>query len=215
MVNPAVFNSNFGEWKKRTKKDRYMILPQDLTLLKLVNFEDFVVMDVIDNIDFGKKNSVTSKQYEELKNAFIAFDRNCDGFIDSEDLGYVMGKLGHDLSSKEVKKVFKDICKHSNGKMDFTDFVEMMAQDKLVLTTSEQEILAAFQFLDQNHDGYITIDELLQRFHGCLSDTEASRLMCEADANGDGKIDFNEFKHMMFNQERSISLAQSEVELYS
>ncbi|XP_066911911.1 uncharacterized protein [Clytia hemisphaerica] len=161
------------------------------------------------------KNSVTSKQYEELKNAFIAFDRNCDGFIDSEDLGYVMGKLGHDLSSKEVKKVFKDICKHSNGKMDFTDFVEMMAQDKLVLTTSEQEILAAFQFLDQNHDGYITIDELLQRFHGCLSDTEASRLMCEADANGDGKIDFNEFKHMMFNQERSISLAQSEVELYS
>ena len=77
-----------------------------------------------------------------------------------------------------------------NGKMDFTDFVEMMAQDKLVLTTSEQEILAAFQFLDQNQDGYITVDELLQRFHGCLSDTEASRLMCEADANGDGKIDF-------------------------
>ena len=55
MVNPAVFNSNFGEWKNRTKKDRYMILPQDLTLLKLVNFEDFVVMDVIDSIDFGKK----------------------------------------------------------------------------------------------------------------------------------------------------------------
>jgi len=74
--------------------------------------------------------------------------------------------------------------------MDFTDFVEMMAQDKLVLTNSEQEILAAFQFLDQNHDGYITVDELLQRFHGCLSDTEASRLMNEADADGDGKIDF-------------------------
>ena len=78
-----------------------------------------------------------------------------------------------------------------NGKMDFTDFVEVMAQDKLVLTTSEQEILAAFQFLDQNCDGYITVDELLQRFHGCISDTEASRLMCEADANGDGKIDFD------------------------
>ena len=49
----------------------------------------------------------------ELKHAFVAFDRNEDGFIDSDDLGYVMGKLGHDLSNKEVKKLFKDICKQS------------------------------------------------------------------------------------------------------
>ena len=102
--------------------------------------------------------------------------------------------LSHFNSQVYYQDVFYIYIKTSippgNGKMDFTDFVEMMAQDKLVLTTSEQEILAAFQFLDQNQDGYITVDELLQRFHGCLSDTEASRLMCEADANGDGKIDF-------------------------
>lgn len=161
------------------------------------------------------QNSVTDEQFEDLKHAFVAFDWNEDGYIDSEDLGYVMKELGHDLTQKETKKIFKEICEKGNGKLDFTDFVEMMAKDKLVLTTSEQEIYAAFKFLDQNNDGFITVDELLERFHGCLSDAEASRLISEADANGDGKIDFEEFKHMMFNHERGISLVQSDIELYS
>lgn len=56
MVNLAVFNSNFGEWRNQRasgeRKGDYLLLPHDLTLLKVDDYEDFLVMDVINNINY-------------------------------------------------------------------------------------------------------------------------------------------------------------------
>jgi len=53
MVNFAAFNSNFGEWMKRSPSDTFMLLHKDLTLMKLADFEDFLVMDVVKHLDNG------------------------------------------------------------------------------------------------------------------------------------------------------------------
>ena len=70
MVNLAVFNSNFGEWKNQkpgaaSKKADFVILPGgDLTLLKVDDYEDFLVMDVINQIEylFGKNKVLDTPQ---------------------------------------------------------------------------------------------------------------------------------------------------------
>ena len=53
MVNFEVFNNNFGKWRKRNPSDSFMLLHKDLTLMKLVDFEDFLVMDIVKHLDEG------------------------------------------------------------------------------------------------------------------------------------------------------------------
>lgn len=90
---------------------------------------------------------------------------------------------------RNLKQYLFDII--GNGKLDFEGFVEMMAQDStLVVAKSEDEVKTAFQYIDQNADGFITVEELKGRFSHYLSDEEAARLIKEADKNGDGMIDF-------------------------
>ena len=56
-----------------------------------------------------------------------------------------------------------------------------------------QDIREAFQALDRNGDGFITADELrnvMSKLGENLSDQEVRAMIAEADANGDGRIDY-------------------------
>ena len=59
--------------------------------------------------------------------------------------------------------------------------------------TTEQ----VFKIYDKNDDGFITCDEvkkLMLTFGENLSDAEVNRIIEEADKDGDGKVNFEEFK---------------------
>lgn len=73
MVNLEVFNSNFGEWRNQRaageRKGAYVLLPQDLTLLKVDDYEDFLVMDVINQIDYlfnGQKVHIRAAKWRAV-----------------------------------------------------------------------------------------------------------------------------------------------------
>ena len=54
-----------------------------------------------------------------------------------------------------------------------------------------------FKIYDKNDDGFITCDEvkkLMLTFGENLSDAEVNRIIEEADKDGDGKLNFEEFK---------------------
>ena len=62
------------------------------------------------------------------------------------------------------------------------------------------EIEDAFKIFDRDGNGYIDAKEFKQvvtRMGNCLTNAEADEFMLEADLNGDGKLDFNEFMQMM------------------
>jgi len=62
------------------------------------------------------------------------------------------------------------------------------------------EITDAFKIFDRDGNGYIDAKEFKQvvtRMGNCLTNAEADEFMLEADLNGDGKLDFNEFMQMM------------------
>ena len=67
---------------------------------------------------------------------------------------------------------------------------------KLKDADREEETLQAFRVFDKDGNGYITADELglvMRNLGEKLSQDELKAMMREADTNGDGKIDYEEF----------------------
>jgi calmodulin len=71
-----------------------------------------------------------------------------------------------------------------------------MMSRKLKDTDREDEIRQAFKVFDKDGNGYITSEELAQVMSNLgekLSAGELREMMREADTNGDGRIDYQEF----------------------
>ena len=84
-----------------------------------------------------------------------------------------------------------------DGEIDFDEFLSMM---KEMSGDSEKELLQAFQVFDKNKDGFISVDELRQvmaTLGETQSQEEIEEMIKEADQDGDGQVDYNEFVKMM------------------
>ncbi|XP_043942511.1 calcium-binding protein 5 [Protopterus annectens] len=143
-------------------------------------------------------------EIEELKEAFTEFDKDKDGFITCKDLGNLMRTMGYMPTEMELIQLSQQINMNLGGRVDFEDFVELMAPKLLAETAGMiglQELRNAFKEFDANGDGEITIEELRLAMHRLLGEELSAReiedVLKEADLNGDGTVDFEEFVRMM------------------
>mmetsp|Transcript_1314 Transcript_1314/g.2033 ORF Transcript_1314/g.2033 Transcript_1314/m.2033 type:complete len:149 (+) Transcript_1314:117-563(+) len=142
----------------------------------------------------------TEEELAEFKEAFSLFDRDGDGTIDNDELGTVMRSLGHQPTEEEIEDMIREADKDGNGTIDFSEFIEMMPRQEKD-DNAEEEMLEAFQVFDTDGNGSITADELRQIFMNLgekLTDEEITDMIKEADMDGDGEINYQEFVRMMF-----------------
>jgi len=88
-----------------------------------------------------------------------------------------------------------------NGMIDFPEFLTMMAR-KMKESDSEEEIKEAFNVFDRDRNGQISAAELrhvMTNLGEKLTDEEVDEMIKEADFNGDGQINYEEFVKMMNN----------------
>lgn len=79
--------------------------------------------------------------------------------------------------------------------------LKRQAQGKLL--TEEEELIRAFKLFDINNDGSITSDELrkvMKSLGSDLSEDEVELLIREADYDGDGTLDLQEFTKFMLTK---------------
>uniref|UniRef100_A0A8D1A528 EF-hand domain-containing protein n=1 Tax=Sus scrofa TaxID=9823 RepID=A0A8D1A528_PIG len=134
---------------------------------------------------------------KELREAFLEFDKDRDGFISCKDLGNLMRTMGYMPTEMELIELGQQIRMNLGGRVDFDDFVELMTPKLLAETAGMigvQEMRDAFKEFDANGDGEITLGELQQAMQRLLGDKltsqEISEVVQEADVNGDGTVDF-------------------------
>jgi Ca2+-binding EF-hand superfamily protein len=79
-----------------------------------------------------------------------------------------------------------------NGQVSFEDFVELMFTLRMQQSVKE-EMREAFRIFDQDGDGYINavdIKRTMAQLGDELSDADVAQMITEADADGDGRINF-------------------------
>ncbi|XP_016429030.1 calcium-binding protein 2 isoform X4 [Sinocyclocheilus rhinocerous] len=147
-----------------------------------------------------KDRELRPEEIEELREAFKEFDRN-KGYINCRDLGECMRTMGYMPTEMELIELSQQI---SGGKIDFEDFVELMGPKMLAETADMigvKELRDAFKEFDSNGDGKISIIELREAMKKLMGEQLNPRdiddILCDADLNGDGLVDFEEFVRMM------------------
>lgn len=107
-------------------------------------------------------------------------------------MGYLQG------GNRDYASLMKALDKDGNGVIDYQEFITA-AIDKATLLNKEN-LRAAFNLLDQDKSGMITIEELKAVF-----DTQGDKkdenlwedIMSEVDKNKDNMISFEEFTEVM------------------
>ncbi|KAF5354284.1 hypothetical protein D9756_007224 [Leucocoprinus leucothites] len=138
----------------------------------------------------------------EFKEAFSLFDKDGDGTITTKELGTVMRSLGQNPTEAELQDMINEVDADGNGTIDFPEFLTMMAR-KMRDTDSEEEIKEAFKVFDKDGNGYISAAELrhvMTNLGEKLSDAEVDEMIREADIDGDGQINYDEFVKMMLSK---------------
>ena len=144
-------------------------------------------------------DQLTEEQIQEFKEAFSLFDKNGDGNITSQELGTVMRSLGQNPTEAELSDIIKSL---ESDTIIFEEFLKIMVV-KMKDQESEEEIKEAFKVFDKDGSGTISAAELrhvLTNLGEKLTDNEVEDLIREADVDGDGQIDYNEFVKLMLSK---------------
>jgi calcium-binding protein CML len=151
----------------------------------------------------------SSMDSSELRKVFQMFDKNGDGQITKKELGESLKNLGIYIPDDELDATMDKIDVNGDGCVDVEEFGRLYRSiveegrgadgDK---HDEEEDMREAFNVFDQNGDGYITVEELrsvltsLGLKQGRTAE-DCRKMISQVDADGDGRVDFTEFKQMM------------------
>ena len=133
-----------------------------------------------------------------LKKLFFELDVKGVGVITKEELYKGMEEcFGNKITREEVNQTFSNIDYDNNGSISFDEFLKAAIDKKKILT--EEKLRAAFSLFDRNGDGDIEAKELKEVIgdENNTGDNIWLKMIEEVDLDGNGVIDFDEFKTMM------------------
>ncbi|CAL9772929.1 unnamed protein product [Musa acuminata subsp. burmannicoides] len=142
----------------------------------------------------------SEEQITEFYATFCLFDKNGDGCITFEELSTVIKSLGLKPNEGEVHKMIREIDANGNGTIEFQEFLNLMASKLNKGIDSEDELKEAFKVFDKDQNGFISATELRNVMISLgekLTDEEVAQMIREADLDGDGQVNFEEFVKMM------------------
>jgi len=145
------------------------------------------------------KADITEEQKSDIKEAFSLFDTQSSGFIDCKDLKVAMRALGFEPRKEEIKKMIAEVDKESSGKLSLDSFMMLMG-NKMSEKDTKEEILKAFKLFDDDDTGKITFTNLRRvaaELGENLTDEELQEMIDEADRDGDGEVNQDEFLRIM------------------
>ncbi|KAK7347550.1 hypothetical protein VNO80_22083 [Phaseolus coccineus] len=166
-----------------------------------------------------KEEHGSSRKKKELERVFSTFDKNGDGFVTKQELRESLRNIGIFMTEKEVDDIVVKYDSNGDGLIDFEEFClltsECMGGNKEgggekeggVGMEGEEEdeevnLKEAFDVFDKDNDGLISVEELalvltsLGLNEGRKTE-ECKEMIKKVDMDGDGMVNFKEFKRMM------------------
>lgn len=160
------------------------------------------------------EDNISSNRAEdaELKQVFATFDKNSDGFITKQELKESLKNIRIFMSDAEVEEMVKKVDANGDGLIEFDEFCmlceSMHRRDQGVGgedgngLSRDEELKEAFDVFDKDKDGLISVEELgvvlcsLGLREGTKVE-DCKEMVKKVDRDGDGMVNFDEFKRMM------------------
>ncbi len=138
-----------------------------------------------------EKLQLTKKDQQKLWTVFTKFDKDKSGTMDMKEFYQLVGEK----QSVFGDSIFELIDVDNSGTLDYSEFVGACGHFCML---GKREILQfCFYIFDKDKNGYIEEDELqalVDVLQGVDTYSNTKQAMLGAfDADGDGKMDFNEF----------------------
>merc|ERR1711959_342528 len=147
----------------------------------------------------GKKPELSDQQIKEMREAFDLFDTDGGGTIDAAELETAMTALGFTPNKGEINKMVGDLDKDGDGTIDWDEFMLLMG-GKMSDKDMKDDMIKAFKLFDTEGTGKVSFKNLkavAQELGESMSDKDLQGMMDEADTDGDGEINEEEFLAVM------------------
>ena len=147
----------------------------------------------------GPNFELSDQQRTDVREAFDLFDTEGSGTIDIKELKVAIRALGFEPKKEEIKKMIAEIDKEGSGKLSYNDFLTLMTV-KMAEKDTKEEILKAFRLFDDDETGTISFKNLkrvAKELGENLTDEELQEMLDEADRDGDGEVNQDEFLRIM------------------
>ncbi|KAA8528836.1 hypothetical protein F0562_036191 [Nyssa sinensis] len=137
-------------------------------------------------------------QFSELQRVFRYFDKDHDGKISPGELQSCLRAVGADLSPKEAELAVQSSDFDGDGLLGFEDFATLM--EDCEEDDKNDELKEAFGMYEMEGTGSITpksLKRMLSRLGESSTTQDCKAMIRMFDLNGDGVLNFEEFRIMM------------------
>ena len=146
-----------------------------------------------------ERPGLTEDEIEEIKEAFDLFDTDGSGTIDPKELRAAMQSLGFEAKNQTIFQMISDLDKNKSGSIDFEEFLDMMTA-RMSDKDTREDISKVFRLFDDDETGKISFKNLkrvAKELGENMTDDEIAEMIEEADRDGDGEINEEEFMRIM------------------
>lgn len=144
--------------------------------------------------------ALTSEEIADLKIVFDLFDVKGRGYVSSNDLKKALAMLGFKASKAVLGNMISEVAGEKKVKVTFKNFLDFVVKSQGDGPDPYGEIKQAFDLLDTNGNGFLTLEDLRDASMECslnFSNNTLREMLQEADKHGDGKINLADFTDIM------------------
>jgi len=190
------------KWMKSMKENNGVKQIANDKLAKIVeNIKNFSTNQKLQQatLAYIVHNLTNKDDLDEIRKVFTEFDENGDGKLTKDELIKGLSRvISPEEAKKEVFRIMDMIDGDGNGFIEFEEFMQCSLHKDKILT--DENLKTVFNLFDEDKSGKISPSEIQAVLGGDsdISENVWKEIMLEIDENGDGEIEFDEFKQMMY-----------------